>query len=652
MPKTTGSRTAQRSAIVLAAVALAGALVAEAGTSSHASVAPVAGLARPRDWPRLTSVPPPDPALEARIDAVLARLSPEQKVGQLIQPDIDAFTPADLSRVPAGSILNGGNSKPGKDIHAPPAEWLALADRYYDAAVASPLAVPGVPLLWAVDAVHGHNDIPGATLFPHNIGLGAADDAELVRSIGEATAREVRATGLDWVFSPTLAVVRDLRWGRTYESFGSDPARVARLGAALVLGLQGAPGTPQFLDAEHVLATAKHFLADGATAGHDQGDAAIGEAELRGVHAAGFRAALAAGVQTVMASYSSWQGVKMHGNASLLTGVLKERLGFSGLLIGDWNGHAQLPGCDAAQCASAVRAGLDVLMAPDAGPALYAHTLAQLRRGEIPAARLDDAVRRVLRVKLRAHVDQEARPSARPLAGHFELLGAAAHRALARRAVRESLVLLKNARHTLPLSPRTRVLVCGPAADDIARQSGGWSLTWQARDLVNSDFPGAQSIYAGIRTAVEAAGGAAILSQDCSFAARPDVAIVVYGEAPYAEFEGDIPAARLPGEVVVHEQLIKLRARGVRTVSVLIAGRPLWVDAVLAASDAFVMGWLPGSEGGGIADVLFRAPDGAIPHDFSGHLPLAWPAGPQQTAAGFGAPRFAAGFGLRYRRGG
>ncbi len=377
-----------------------------------------------------------------------------------------------------------------------------------------------IPVLWGTDAVHGHNNIPGATIFPHNIGLGAARDPDLIRRIGEITALEVRVTGLDWAFSPTVAVARDARWGRTYESYSENPELVRQYAVAMVTGLQGEPGTPQFLDSAHVLATPKHFLGDGGTGGKDQGDNIYTEKQLLELDSLGYQAAIAAGAQTVMASYSSWQGQKMHGNRALLTEVLKGRFGFEGLVIGDWNGHAQLPGCSPSDCPAAVNAGIDVLMAPDGWHELLGNTLAEAAAGEIASARLDDAVRRVLRVKLRAHLDTEGRPSTRPYAGHYELLGSSEHRAVARQAVRESLVLLKNRNHVLPLSPALRVLVAGDGADSIAKQSGGWTIDWQGTEP-NQDFPHAESIYAGIARCVSAGGGTANLSANGEFTEPP-----------------------------------------------------------------------------------------------------------------------------------
>lgn len=602
-------------------------------------------VVHPLAWPRPARALAPDARLEARIDALLARMTPAEKVGQLIQADIDSITPDDLRHYPLGSVLNGADHAPGNDKLASPGEWLKLADRFYAASTAAPHSIPA---MWATDAVHGDNNIPGATIFPHNIGLGAARDPALVTRIGAITALEVRVTGLDWTFAPTVAVVRDARWGRTYESFGENPRLVAACAAALVEGLQGRPGTRGFLDAAHVLATSKHFVGDGGTAGHDEGDNTASEAELRDVEAAGHVAAIAAGVQTVMASFSSWQGVKMHGNRALLTGVLKQRMGFDGLVIGDWDGHAQVPGCSSVSCAPAVDAGIDVLMAPERWRQLFVNLLAQVSSGEIPAARLEDAVRRVLRVKLRAHLTEEGRPSARPFAGRWELLGAPAHRAVARQAVRESLVLLKNDHQLLPLAPRSRVLVAGEAADNVQQQCGAWTIDWQGR-RASGDIRPAESIFAGIRAAVTAAGGSAELSPDGQFRARPDVAIVVFGEHSYAEGAGDVPSlAYADGQRTV-ALLARLHAQGIPVVAVLISGRPLWIEAELALSDGFVAAWLPGAEGGGLADVLFRSPDGRVAHDFRGRLPLAWPRAPAAVAsAGPAGALFPYGYGLSY----
>ena len=628
----------------------AGALVAFVVCPAVIAATNPAPAIHPQRWPELPPALPRDEALEAHVEELLAHMTPEQKVGQLIQADIGSVTPNDLRHYPLGSILNGGNSAPGDDKLTAPSEWLALADRFYEASVGGPGATV-IPVLWGTDAVHGHNNIPGATIFPHNIGLGASRDPELIRRIGEITALEVRVTGLDWAFSPTVAVARDARWGRTYESYSENPELVRQYAVAMVTGLQGEPGTPQFLDAAHVLATPKHFLGDGGTGGKDQGDNLYTEKELLELDSVGYQAAIAAGAQTIMASYSSWQGLKMHGNRALLTDVLKGRFGFEGLVIGDWNGHAQLPGCTPSDCPSAVNAGIDMLMAPDGWHELLSNTLAETASGQITGARLDDAVRRVLRVKLRAHLDTEGRPSTRPYAGHYELLGAPAHRAIARQAVRESLVLLKNRNHLLPLSPALRVLVTGDGADSIAKQSGGWTIDWQGTEP-NQDFPHAESIYAGIARCVSAAGGTPNLSPDGSFTTRPDVAIVVFGENPYAEYAGDVHTLEYsPGDKHDLALLQRLHLLDVPVVAVFLSGRPLWVNAEINAADSFVAAWLPGPEGGGVADVLFRDPDGSVNYDFRGRLPFSWPATPRPPAVDAlpgEAPLFPFGYGLNY----
>ena len=598
------------------AVAFAGAMAALPGAllaqTQGASPVENASTAHPETWPVLPRAAYRDADVEARVGKLLAAMSIEGKVGQVIQADIGSVTPAEVRQYQLGSVLNGGNSGPGGRDLAPTPEWLALADAFYDASMSA--GTPRIPLLWGTDAVHGHSNIIGATIFPHNIALGAARNPQLVRRIGEITAREVRVTGQDWTFAPTLAVVRDDRWGRTYESYSEDAAIVRSYAAAMVEGLQGSAGSDTFLRGEHVLATAKHFLGDGGTVeGRDQGDNRSSERELRDIHGAGYLSAIPAGVQSVMASYSSWQGVKMHGHEGLLTGVLKERLGFDGFVVGDWNGHGQVAGCTNVSCARAFNAGIDMFMAPDSWKGLHASLLAQVRSGEISRERLDDAVRRILRVKVRAGLFEAGRPSKRPLAGRYELLGSPGHRAVARQAVRESLVLLKNEKGLLPLRPGQRVLVAGSGAADVSKQCGGWTLTWQGTGVEPSHFHGATSIFEGIRDVVAAAGGTARLSADASFTQRPDVAIVVYGEDPYAEFQGDIATLEYrPGDKRDLALLKRLRDAGIPVVSVFLSGRPLWVNPEINASNAFVAAWLPGSEGGGIADVLFRKADGSV----------------------------------------
>ncbi|MDE2448900.1 MAG: exo 1,3/1,4-beta-D-glucan glucohydrolase [Gammaproteobacteria bacterium] len=618
-------------------------------TCARAYGAEPPAVIHPALWPQARPQLPPDPAIERRVNALLAGMTLEQKVGQLIQGDISTLSPADLREYPLGSVLNGGNSKPGGKTLAPPSAWLSLANRFYLASMAPSHGPHPIPELWGIDAVHGNNDVFGATVFPQNVGLGAAHDPALMRLIGGVTAEEVRAIGLDWTFGPTLAVVSDDRWGRSYESYSQDPTVVRQYARAMVLGLQGSPGTRGFLDARHVIATPKHYLGDGGTHGVDQGNDMDSETRLRDVDGAGYPVAIAAGAQSVMVSFSSWHGIKMAANYGLLTGVLKDRWHFDGFAVGDWNAHGQVPGCTDASCPQAVDAGLDMFMAPTDWKQLYTNTLAQVRSGQIPQSRLDDAVRRILRVKLRDRLFEEGPPASRPLAGHFELLGSPRHRAIARRAVRESLVLLKNANHLLPLKPHERVLVAGDGADNIPMQSGGWTITWQGTGTTNADFPHGESIWRGIAQLVRAAGGEAQLSPDGTFNHKPDVAIVVYGEKPYAEFQGDIPnLAFSPGDDSDLALLRRLRAAGIPVVSVFLSGRPLWVNPELNASNAFVAAWLPGSEGDGVADVLFRKPDGAIRYDFHGTLAFSWPRTPLQFGADTpGQPLFPLGYGLR-----
>ncbi|WP_300974924.1 glycoside hydrolase family 3 protein [Sphingomonas sp. LHG3406-1] len=578
--------------------------------------------------------PPPQPPTaqgiaaqqEAAIDTLLARMTVERKVAQLVMPDILTITPEDVRRYRFGTILNGGNSGPGNNDKAPAPEWLKLADTMWEASTA-PMedGGPVIPLLWATDAVHGHSNVPGATIFPHNIALGAAGDEDLVRRIGRATAAEIAVTGIDWTFAPTIAVARDDRWGRTYESYGEDALFVGRLGAAMVEGLQGRPGTPEFLAQDRVIATAKHFFGDGGTNGVDQGNARGTMPALKAIHATPYYPAFAADVQTVMASFSSINGEKMHGSKPLLTDLLRGEMGFKGLTVGDWNGHGQVPGCTNTDCPQALMAGLDVFMAPEEWKGLHERLVAQVNAGTVPQARLDEAVRRVLRLKSAAALFDRPKPSARLLGGKFDLIGSADHRAIAREAVRKSLVLLKND-GVLPVRAGATVLVAGTAADNIAQQSGGWSITWQGGGaLTNTDFPGATSIQAGIAAALAHGGGRAILAPDGHTSERPDAAIVVFGEEPYAEFSGDRKDFAFQDDAAL-ATMRRLRAQGIPVVAVFLSGRPLWVNRFLAEADAFVAAWLPGSEGAGIADVLIGGPNREVRHDFTGRLPFSWPA--------------------------
>ncbi len=643
-------RSIMRGAFLAGLMAIAASPVRSAEADGDDEGAMPSAVAHPNAWPSAQGRRFVDPATERRITQLLRRMSVEEKVGQMIQPDISAIRPDDLRRYPVGSVLAGGSSPP---IDAPDRSrigpWLATTRAFDGVATEKRLGHVPIPLMFGIDAVHGNNNVVGATLFPHNIGLGAARDRELIRRIGGATAKETVAAGIDWAFGPTLAVPRNDRWGRTYEGYSEDPAVVRDFAGVMVEGLQGAPGEHNTVQTGHVAASAKHFLGDGGTTdGTDQGNTRIPESQLIAIHGAGYPPAINAGTMTIMASFNSWQGKKMHGNKSLLTDVLKERMGFSGVIVGDWNGHAQLPGCSATDCPDTFTAGLDMAMAPDGWKGMFDNTVRAVREGRIPMARINDAVRRILRVKFRLGLFDPARP----YAGRAELLGSPAHRAIAREAVRKSLVLLKN-QGVLPIRSSANVLVAGPGANNIAMQSGGWTLSWQGEGNTNADFPNGQSIYSGIADAVGAGGGSAELSEDGRFAKRPDVAIVVFGETPYAEGAGDVRTLEFqPGDKEALALLTRLHDQNIPTVSVFLSGRPLWVNPEINQSDAFIAAWLPGSEGAGIADVIIGTPDGKPRTDFSGTLSFSWP----RTAAQFTLhagqpgydPLFAFGFGLSY----
>lgn len=629
----------RRQAMVIAtALLLAG--TAMAATQDSGGAATV----HPELWPAAKSPAAiTDAATEARIDALMKKMTIEQKVGQLIQGDISTITPKDLEAYPLGSILAGGNSGPNGNERSSAADWAKLVGEFRAVSMKPQAKGVAIPIIFGVDAVHGHNNIPGATLFPHNIGLGAARDPELIHRIGAVTAAEIAGSGIEWTFAPTLAVPQDLRWGRSYEGYAADPQLVAAYAKAMVLGLQGKLAPGKTVDASHVAATAKHFLADGGTfEGKDQGDAKVDEKELIAKHAMGYPAAIDAGALTVMASFSSWQGVKHHGNKGLLTDALKEKMGFEGFVVGDWNGHGQVAGCSVTDCAQSINAGLDMFMAPDSWKGLYETTLKQAKDGTIAAARLDDAVRRILRVKYKlglfpeGHVDRSA----------VKAVGTPDHVAVAREAVAKSLVLLKNNGNVLPVKPGARVLVTGPGADNMAMQSGGWTISWQGTDVVRSDFPNGQTIWEALDKAVGDAGGKAVLSESGSFAEKPDVAIVVFGEAPYAEFQGDVATLDYqPTEATDLATLKKLKAAGIPVVALFLSGRPMFTNPEINVADAFVAAWLPGSQGAGVADVLVAGKDGKTARGFTGTLPFAWPSDARSPVE---KPQFAAGYGLKY----
>ena len=586
---------------------------------------------------------------QKRAEEILSKMTLEEKIGQVIQGDISTVTPEDAKNYNLGSVLNGGNSAPGGGKTASYQQWVDAADAYWRASTDTSDGGLGIPLLWGTDAVHGHNNLQMATIFPHNSALGATGDADLLRRIGSVTAREVRGTGLDWVFAPTLAVALDERWGRAYESYSDDPKLVSELGAAILQGLQGRAGSDEFLGPEKVIATAKHFVGDGGThMGVDKGDTKGTAKQVRDIHAFPYVAAIREEVQTVMASFSSVNGEKMHGATGLLTGLLRDKMGFDGFVIGDWNGHAEVPGCTATDCADSLLAGVDMYMAPDSWKGLYTSLLQQAKDGTVPMARLDEAVLRILKVKLRAGLFEAGLPSARAATGR-EHLGTQAHRDVAREAVRKSLVLLKNDNAALPLKPAGHLAVVGAAANSMQQQTGGWTLSWQGNDNKNSEFETGETIYQGLKRLVDAAGGTISFAENAGdIKGTPDAVVFVYGEQPYAEFFGDL-------NDTVYEfadgadlaTLTALQKRNIPVVSVFLTGRPLWMNAHINRSDAFVVGWLPGTEAGAMADVLTQK-DG---QDFVGRLPFAWPSDATGTPIDKDSKTgvlFSNGYGLSY----
>lgn len=601
-------------------------------------------------WPKVESLIKPDPAMEALITEMVAKMTVAEKVGQMTQPEISAITPAQVNEHHIGSVLNGGGAWPNADKNATAQDWLELADAYWEASLTSNSATR-VPVMWGIDAVHGNNNILGATLFPHNIGLGAAHDPGLARAIGAATAKGVRATGQDWVFAPTVAVVRDDRWGRTYEGFSEDPRITRAYGYEAVIGLQG--GDPAGIGPDGVIATAKHFMGDGGTdQGKDQGVTMASEADMINIHGQGYYSAIAAGAQTVMASFSSWTneelGItegKVHGSAYLLTEVLKNQLGFDGLVVGDWNGHGQVDGCSNESSPRAINAGIDVVMVPHDWLAFIRNTIAQVESGEIPMARIDDAVSRILRVKLRAGIFAQPKPSER---AHAARVDALVHRELARDAVRKSLVLLKNNDTVLPLPMGTRVLVVGKSADSLQNQCGGWTLTWQGTANTNADFPTGTTILGGIQATLGASNVTFDETAENSDPRQFDAVIAVIGETPYAEGVGDLGRRSLENAKAHPEDievLDRVSGQGTPVITVLLSGRPLHVNKELNRSDAFVCAWLPGSEGAGVADMLV-----AGDYTFTGKLSYSWPKEACQTSLNFGDegydPLFPLGYGL------
>jgi len=636
---------------------------------------------------------------EAQIAALMAKMDLDQKIGQILQPERQFITPEEVRRYHIGSVLSGGGSVPGDNR---PEDWIAMNDAYWAASMQEGTDHLPIPLIYGVDAIHGNTNVIGAVVFPHNIGLGAGHDPDLLERVAAVTAKEIAATGVDWTFAPTLAVARNDHWGRTYESYSEDPSIVCEYAPRFVKGLQG-----DFSE-DKVIACAKHFIGDGATLhGIDQGDMCISEEELRLLHLPPYKAAVDAGVQSVMVSLSSWYGAKCHGHKYLITDLLKGELGFDGLVISDWDGIDYLD-ADYYECVvQSLNAGLDMFMVTSRWKEFIAITKSAIASGRISMDRLDDAVKRILRVKFISNMFTKPRPAERELSLDHSCFGSPEHREVAREAVRKSLVLLKNEGDILPLDKNARILVTGKNAHNRGHQCGGFTVAWQGvndkqpidpsiyddvdhdqirdpadsrADSWGSAIVGGTSIWEGIR----AVAPNACLSNDGSDAdpEKHDLAIVVIGEVPYAEMLGDIrveglakglkigmgstsddslgtgdPEFMKKGPYGTHlylhqlhpEDLATLRnitSKGIPVVAVMICGRPLVIEQELAESNAFVVAWFPGSEAQGVADVIF----GDYP--FQGKLGFSWPRYDDENwnlgDPGYN-PIFPYGFGLTYK---
>jgi len=595
---------------------------------------------------------------DAEIRQIVGKMTLAEKAGQMTQPDLGAIKDFDdVKTLYLGSVLSGGGSDP-KNGNAL-ADWSSTYRECQKRALETRLAIP---ILYGVDAIHGHNNVLDAVIFPHNIGLGCTRNADLVEEIARTTAREIRATGIQWSFAPCVTVPQDIRWGRTYEGFSQDPSLVAVLGAAAVRGLQGT----NLSEKTAVVACAKHFIGDGGTTYGtasqdgwlDQGDTRVDEATLRAIHMAGYPAAINAGVATIMPSYNSWNGVKCSGNKYLLTDVLKKELGFEGFLISDYNAIDQIvPAAkDSAAVASnnaagqvttsdykkcieiSINAGMDMVMVTDRYREFIRLLQELVQEGKVPMSRIDDAVTRILRVK-RACGLLNGKPSLAPDAALEKEFGSPSHRTVARKAVAESLVLLKNSGNLLPVTRTARrIHVAGRSADDLGVQCGGWTIDWQGK--LGKVTPGGTTILEGIRKSV-GPHTEITFSADGSGAKGADFGIVVIGEEPYAEMKGDRADLSVSKQDAAAVEALK--DAGLRVVVVVLSGRPVILGEIADQADALVAAWLPGTEGEGVSDVLF----GKVP--FKGKLSFSWPRSMEQIPAANCKPAAALyplGFGL------
>jgi len=571
-----------------------------------------------------------DQVIEQKVEALLAKMTLDEKIGQMTQVrHFDDITIDEIKTKFIGSIIHTQGPTPGNNA----AEWQAKFIELQKIALSIRL---GIPMFFGVDAVHGQNTYAGATIFPHNIGLGAAANAELVEKVASITAIESRATGFNWVFSPCVAIPYNEKWGRVYEAFSESTEITTELAKASVLGHQGAPGQPVSL-----IATAKHFIGDGSTdSGVEGGNTTLSEEEVIERLLPPYRAAVEAGVGSVMASFNSLNGVPMHAHRKMITDVLKGQLKFNGIVVSDWKAYSRFGGTDV------INAGVDVVMAVEGDFSMYVEGVKKgVLSGVISQERIDDAVRRVLRQKFRIGLFDNPFPDSTLI----PKIGIQAHRDVARQAVRESLVLLKN-ENVLPVKKDAKIVVVGEFGNNSGLQSGGWTVNWQG---MTENYAGATTILEGIR---KKSSQEVIHDWDGSAASDAEVAIIVVGETPYAEFMGDIGGVMNKYQHTLTEQHQKLidtyHAKGIKTVVVLISGRPLVVNKQLEQADAFVAAWFPGSEGDGIAEVLFGE------YDFKGKLPHSWPKSEEDYQGKYGPnfwdssvqPLFPIGFGLTYHK--
>lgn len=600
-------------------------------------------------------------SIQQKVEDLLSKMTLEQKVGQMTQADRMTCSPDEARHHHLGSILSSAGSCPDDNS---PKGWVEMNDAYWAASTDQDSQHIGIPILYGLDAIHGNNNVKGATIFPHNIGLGAANDPKLIKRIAEITSKEVLATGLDWAFAPTLAVGRDYHWGRSYESYAEVPDIVTQYASKMIDGLQGKLGQ------DDILACAKHWIGDGGTQyGVDQGDTILSWDELEATHMPPYKAAIKAGVLSIMVSFSSWNGDKCHAHKFLLVDILKQKMGFDGILISDMQGIDYLEDDFYLAVAQGVNAGIDMFMVPRNWQVFIENLLSHIELGTVSISRIDDAVRRILSVKFAFGLFDKPRPAQRKWSNHPSF-GSEEHRKVARKAVRKSLVLLKNTNNILPIKKHARILVAGKNAHNLGHQCGGFTISWQGVSG-NEEIVGGTSIWQGIKQVATHAqlsinGDGLEASSDIH-----DIAIVVIGETPYAEGMGDIRSndkiiteagSQINGQVKVLRasgdslelnklhpedlQTIKnITDKGVPVVAILVSGRPLIIEQELATSNAFIAAWLPGSEGQGISDVLFGD------NDFTGKLSFSWPQLSQPKVNKGDKdynPLFPYGFGLTY----